>query len=75
VLVHVRITRRGLRSDSRPAKDCAIPKTEGLFTVGIEQRKGSLPGCSTGPLRYAAVIPALQRRVTAPLLPEVSARG
>jgi hypothetical protein len=67
VLLHVRIARRGLRSDRSPAKDHAIPKTEGPFTVGIEHWKGSLPECSTGPLRYATVIPALQRRETAPL--------
>ena len=75
VLVHVRIARRGLRSDRNPAKDHAIPKTEGPFTVGIGHWKGSLPKCSTGPLRYATVIPVLQRRETAPLLPEVAARG
>jgi len=56
VLVHVRIARRGLRSDRRPAKDSAIPNAEGPFTVGIEHWKGSLPECSTGPLRYAAGI-------------------
>jgi hypothetical protein len=43
VLVHVRTARRGLRSDCAPAKERAIPKTEGLFTVGIEHGKGSLP--------------------------------
>lgn len=43
VLVHFRIVCRGLRSDRAPAKVHAIPKTEGLFTVGIECRKGSLP--------------------------------
>jgi len=75
VLVHVRIVRRGLRSDCSPAKDHTIPKTEGLFTVGIEHWKGSLPECSTGPLRHATVFPVLQRRATAPLLPKVSARG
>lgn len=75
VLVHVRIARRGLRSNRSPAKDHAIPKTEGPFTVGIGHRKGSLPGCSTGPLRHATGIPVLQRRATTPLLPEVSARG
>jgi len=43
VLVHVRTARRGLRSDCDPAKGRAIPKTEGLFTVGIGHGKGSLP--------------------------------
>jgi len=43
VLVHVRTARRDLRSDRVPAKDHAIPKAEGLFTVGIECQKGSLP--------------------------------
>jgi hypothetical protein len=75
VLLHVRTACRGLRSDCSPAKDRAFPKTEGLFTVGIEHWKGSLPECSTGPPRHATVFPVLQRRETAPLLPKVSARG
>jgi len=36
VLVHVGIVRRGFCSDCDPAKEHAFPKTEVLFTVGIE---------------------------------------
>jgi len=36
VLLHVRIVGLGLRSDCTPAKECAFPKTEVLFTAGIE---------------------------------------
>ncbi len=39
-----------------PRSETAFPKTEGLFTVGIECQKGSLPEHSTGPRHHATVI-------------------
>lgn len=75
VLVHVRITRRGLRSDRPPAKVVAFPKTEGLFTGGIGCRKGSLPETPDRTFSPRGRTSALRWEGSAPLLPKVDARG
>jgi len=70
VLLHVRIARRGLRSDRPPAKVVAFPKTEGLFTGGIGCRKGSLPETPDRTFAPRGRTSALRRGVSAPFFSE-----